>query len=50
MNTKRSQDFQKFDEVAGKLFQVPIEEVRDLEQKKEVKRGDKKSSPKKPKS
>jgi hypothetical protein len=30
---KPSEDFQRFDEVASKLFQVPVEEVRNLEQK-----------------
>jgi hypothetical protein len=29
---KPSKDFQRFDEVVSKLFRVPVEEVRDLEQ------------------
>lgn len=42
--TDKQQDFDKFDSVASKLFQIPIEEVRELE-KKEIKRGKKADSP-----
>lgn len=28
-----SEEFESFDEVAGKLFRVPVEEVRELERK-----------------
>jgi hypothetical protein len=31
---KPSEDFQRFDDVASKLFQVPVEEVRNLAEEK----------------
>jgi hypothetical protein len=31
---KQSDDFKSFDEAASKLFKVPVEEVRELEDKK----------------
>jgi hypothetical protein len=43
--SKNTQDFQNFDSVAGKLFQVPIGEIREMEKKEDVKRGEGKKAP-----
>jgi hypothetical protein len=48
MSTDQStdnKDFQNFDSVAGKLFQVPIGEIREIEKKEDVKRGEGKKAP-----
>lgn len=34
-NEKPSDDFRSFDEAASKLFKVPVEEIRELEEKED---------------
>jgi hypothetical protein len=40
-NLKPTEDFQRFEDVASKIFQVPIDEVRALEEAEKLKKAKK---------